>query len=100
MNDHLTWVEHSSYYEATVGNFDEGDGVRFTLQCLPTCYRRGPWKLLIEIASGPMHHKWGCFDADDQPMRYYHVKESAYTEAQEIARVLVADRLSREVQHG
>lgn len=66
--------------------------MRFSLERRPTCYRRGPWRLLVEVASGPGHTKWGCFDEADQPMRYYHNEECAKREAQSIADVLTADR--------
>ena len=81
-----------AYEEATVGDWTKQDGVRFTLVKYPTCYRRGPWKLLVEVASGPAHHLWGCFDLQDQPERWYHLEESARREAQAIADVLVRDR--------
>jgi hypothetical protein len=92
MNDRLVWVRAEHHREAIIGDFAGGDGVRFTLQHMPTCYRRGPWKLLVEVAHGSMHKAWGCFDDADQPMRYYHYENSAIAEAQAIARVLVADR--------
>lgn len=57
-----------NYWVAQLGTVD--DGVQFHLQYMPTCYRRGPWRLLIEICSGENHHKWGCFDGQDQPMRW------------------------------
>jgi hypothetical protein len=88
----LVWTNQGSYWEAVVGDFDGGDGVRFSLHHMQTCYRRGPWKLLIEVASGHGHHLWGCFDDADQPTRYYHFEDSARNEAQAIARILVADR--------
>ncbi len=71
------------------------DGVQFTLTYYPTCYRRGPWRLLIEVCHGPAHHKWGCFDEADQPLRYYHDEGVAKDEAERIAIVLQADRLER-----
>ncbi len=83
------------YEEATLGDFAGGDGVRFTLDHRPTCYRRGPWNLLVEVARGPSHEKWGCFDAADMPERLYHVEECARREAQAIADVLRADRSKR-----
>lgn len=81
--------------EATIGDFERGDGVRFTLDHRPTCYRRGPWHLLIEVASGPHHHAWGCFDEQDQPSRWYHDQHAAQEEARRIAAVLVRDRWAR-----
>jgi len=91
----LEWREATYCLEATVGNFDGGDGVRFSLEHRSTCYRRGPWRLLVEVASGPGHVKWGCFDEADQPMRYYHNEECARREAQSIADMLAADRGSK-----
>ncbi len=88
----LEWRLTGSYREATIGDFDGGDGVRFSLEYRSTCYRRGPWRLLVEVARGPNHTKWGCFDEADQPERYYHNEECARREAQSIADVLVADR--------
>jgi hypothetical protein len=81
--------------EATVGDFERGDGVRFTLDHRPTCYRRGTWHLLIEVASGPHYHAWGCFDEQDQPSRWYHDQHTAQEEARRIAAVLVRDRWAR-----
>lgn len=81
--------------EATVGDFKGGDGVRFTLDHRPTCYRRGPWHLLIEVASGPHLYAWGCFDDQDQPSRWYHDQHTAQEEARRIAAVLVRDRWAR-----
>jgi hypothetical protein len=83
---------HAPYREAILGDFDGGDGVRFSLIAQPTCYRRGVWKLLVEVAPGPMHHAWGCFDQADQPMRYYHLEFCALREAEALAAVLLADR--------
>lgn len=77
---------------ATVGDFVGGDGVQFTLDHRPTCHRRGPWHLMIEVASGPHHHAWGCFDDQDQPSRWYHDQLTAQEEARRIAAVLVRDR--------
>lgn len=81
--------------EATVGDFVGGDGVRFTLDHRPTCYRRGPWHLMIEVAPGENHHAWGCFDEQDQPSRWYHDRFTAQEEARRIAAVLVRDRWAR-----
>lgn len=78
--------------EAAIGQFDDGDGVRFSLVCYPSCYRRGAWRLLVEVAEGSRHHLWGCFDDQDQPMRYFHSEECARREAQAIANVLLMDR--------
>ena len=95
MKSNLVWQDRGGHEEAIIGDFVDGDGVRFTLQYLPTCYRRGPWKLLVEVANGEGHEKWGCFDDQDQPMRYYHSQWNARTEAQSIANVLSADRSKR-----
>lgn len=95
INAVLEWKHFNFHTEAIIGDFDGGDGVRFTLQHLPTCYRRGPYKLLVEVAPGENHEKWGCFDDADQPMRYYHFELNAFEEAQQIAWVLAADREKR-----
>lgn len=86
----LNWKERDGYEEAMLGTPD--DGVTFTLSHHPTCYRRGPWRLLIEVCGGPNHYKWGCFDEQDQPLRYYHGYSRAKGEALRIAEVLWADR--------
>jgi hypothetical protein len=78
------------HHEALLGNLS--DGVRFSLCVYPTCYRRGPYRLVVEILEGPHHHAWGCFDAADQPLRWYHHLEHAQHEAQAIAKVLWTDR--------
>jgi hypothetical protein len=91
----LRWRSVGSYEEAYLGEYDYGDGVRFTLEHRSTCYRRGPWRLLVEVAGGPMHHEWGCFDEADQPERNYHSESAARGEAQAIADVLLRDRLTR-----
>ena len=88
--------EPHRYEEATVGDFDGGDGVRFTLDYRATCYRRGPWHLIVEVARGVDHYKWGCFDAADQPERNYHSELCARVEAQAIADVLYRDRQARQ----
>jgi hypothetical protein len=88
----LDWKPADAYgtKEAWLGTPD--DGVRFTISTHPTCYRRGPHRLLIEVCGGPNHHKWGCFDDADQPMRNYHQMLCAESEAECIARVLRKDR--------
>lgn len=92
----LKWEKGGKYHEeAKIGQPKEGDGVTFSLEYYPTCYRRGQWKLVIEVAGGPAHRKWGCFDSQDQPIRYYHREESARTEAEAIAAVLLADRAKK-----
>lgn len=85
----LDWKDTPYGPEATLGCFDGGDGVRFSLLNMPTCYRRGPWRLLIEVDD--RERTWGCFDEQDQPMRWYHSIERAKEEAQAIADVLAAD---------
>lgn len=92
---HLTWMDKRSHQEAILGDFDGGDGVRFTLERYPTCYRRGIWRLFIEVAPGRGHLKWGCFDGEDQPLRWYHVEPNAKAEAQALADVLYKDRTRR-----
>lgn len=72
------------------------DGVTFYLTHYPTCYRRGKWRLMVDIHGGPGHHKWGCFDEQDQPLRNYHNKECLLQEADSIARVMILDRLTCE----
>jgi hypothetical protein len=97
----LTWetkADPIQYEEAILGDFAAGDGVRFSLMYQETCYRRGRWKLLIEVAHSPKHYLWGCLDEADQPERHYHNKECATQEAQSIADVLLRDRLSRDAQ--
>ena len=72
-------------------NPDHTCGVRFSIEWMPTCYRRGPYKLLIEVMDTNYHFAWGCFDIQDQPMRYYHSLNNLKAEAQLIADVLVND---------
>jgi len=88
----LLWKIEKYGQEAFLGDFEKGDGVRFTLEHYPTCYRRGPWKLTIEVAHGPGHIKWGCFDDQDQPIRWYHDADCAKAEAEAIAQALQKDR--------
>lgn len=90
----LNWKPVSNYREVVLGS--NVDGVRFTLTYHPTCYRRGPWRLLIVVLEGPNHHAWGCFDDADQPLRYYHDEECALREANKIANVLWTDRVATE----
>lgn len=78
-------------WEALLGG--PGDGVLFGLSHMPSHYRRGPWRLLVEVLGGPRHHAWGCLDAADQPQRYYHDLSHALGEAEALAAVLLADRL-------
>lgn len=91
---HLHWQDRGTYEEATLPDVDNpgGIGVSFTLAHMPTCHRRGPWCLRIEVARGPAHRRWGCFGAQDQPTRYYHSEERAREEAEAIAAVLLEDR--------
>lgn len=92
-SDPVVWVDHGTYQEARLGDPDNGDGVVFTRQLQPTCYRRGPHFLQIIIASGWAHNKWGCFDGQDRPERNYHNLEALEMEVASLARVLVTDRL-------
>jgi len=85
----LVWKDTKWGPEASLGNFAEGDGVRFSIMHMPTNYRRGPWRLLVEVED--LKDAWGCFDDQDQPMRYFHSLERLKEEAQAIADVLVAD---------
>jgi hypothetical protein len=92
----LDWVPLDSRHrdhEALLGT--PRDGVRFSLSVYPTCFRRGPYRLLIDVLPGPNHHKWGCFDAADQPLRWYHRLENVRSEAQAIALVLWEGRYLR-----
>lgn len=87
----LDWKKYDTYEEATLANPDGSVGVRFSLAHQPTCYRRGRWRLLIEVTGGQFHDAWGCFDYQDQPMRYYHSYDCAKRECEEIATVLHRD---------
>lgn len=92
----IAWAELANYpggWEAQLGT--KTDGVYFSLARYPTCYRRGPWRLTVDVCHGENHEKWGCFDSADQPMRYYHEVVSAVCEAERIAEVLLSDRLKR-----
>lgn len=80
-------------WQALLGQPD--DGVTFNLTYYPTCYRRGRWRLIVDVLHGPRHHTWGCFDEADQPMRNYHSSANAIEEAEAIAAVLWADRMER-----
>lgn len=88
----LRWYLCDGWQEGHLQDFEGGDGVRFTITYARTCYRRGPYKLLIEVAHGPNHEKWGCFDGQDQPMRYYHNDFALHAEIDAIAKVLLEDR--------
>lgn len=85
----LEWKDTQYGPESHLGDFDGGDGVRFSVMHMPTCYRRGPWRLLIEVED--RERTWGCFDSQDEPMRWYHSFDRLKEEAQAIADVLVAD---------
>jgi hypothetical protein len=89
----LEWKETSDGPEAILGDFHDDDGVRFSLLHMPTCYRRGPWRLLVEVEDRT--RTWGCFDEQDQPMRWYHSELRAMEEAQAIADVLVEDHAKK-----
>jgi hypothetical protein len=90
----LNWVTTPfSCRDAVLGDFDGGDGVRFNLVHYPTCYRRGPWRLLIEVED--RNRTWGCFDDQDMPVRYYHSEQRALEEAQAIADVLISDHAKK-----
>jgi hypothetical protein len=90
----LNWIENEfAGRDALLGNFAEDDGVRFNLLHYPTCYRRGPWRLLIEVED--RNRTWGGFDDQDQPMRWFHSEQRALEEAQAIADVLIADHVRK-----
>lgn len=89
----MIWEDKGGYEDAILGDFDNRDGVRFNLVRMPTCYRRGQWRLLIEVLD--QYRTWGCFDDQDQPMRYYHNKGNAIDEAEAIAKVLMEDHAMR-----
>jgi hypothetical protein len=90
MGTFLPWRQAStSWYEAYLPNPDGTQGVRFSLSIHPTCYRRGMYRLLIEVFGGKYHHDWGCFDDADQPARNYHNHFVALVEADSIARILL-----------
>ena len=88
----LHWQQKdTNWEEAQLGT--KQDGVLFTLTHHPTCYRRGPYRLLVEVCSDPKHHVWGCFDDQDQPLRNFHSRDNALSEAEALAGVLWYDRL-------
>ena len=91
----LRWQKVGLHEEALLGDPAAGDGVMFYLEHQPTCYRRGPWRLIVEVAGGPHHHDWGCLDDADQPERNYHSEHAARSEAQALADVLLKDRLAK-----
>lgn len=92
--DPLVWEETHPGLEwmATLGFPEDGDGVTFYRSYASTCYRRGPHRVRVVIAGGKHHHDWGCFDAADQPLRYYHLALCLEAEMNAIARVLIRDR--------
>lgn len=92
--DHEGWMGTPTHRTGWIGT--PQDGVSFTLVYRPTCYRRGPFCLQIEVASGRYHDLWGCFDGADQPVRYFHKVERAVGEASDIAEVLWKDRVARD----
>ncbi len=96
----LEWkpILNGRHFEAELGTKE--DGVNFCLSYYSTCYRRGQWRLLIEVYEGANHHKWGCFDQQDQPTRWYHSEVNARSEAELIAQVLLTDRLKEVVNTG
>lgn len=86
-----TWRQATANcVETLLGNGE--DGVLVTLDHRPTCYRRGPYRALIEVLGGKHHHDWGCFDEADQPERNYHGREAALSEIEAILDVLWKDR--------
>lgn len=92
----LRWEKKGTWWSAELGDPGDGDGVRFSLEHRPSCYRRGPFLLKVEVASGPGHELWGCFDEQDQPVRNFHDAGRALDEADAIASVLWTDRIRRE----
>lgn len=85
----LDWKKTRYGEEAILGGFEADNGVRFSIMHMPTCQRRGPWHLLVEVESHD--HSWGCFDSQDQPERWYHSLDRLKAEAQAIADVLAAE---------
>ena len=85
----LDWKQTPYGEEVILGDFQGYNGVRLSIMHMPTCYRRGPWRLLVEVEIST--HEWGCFDEQDQPMRWYHSLERLKEEAQAIADVLLGD---------
>ena len=83
----LDWKRTEFGDEAILGNFDDDDGVRFSLQHLPTCHIRGPWRLLIEVED--RKRVWPSFDLADSPMRWYHSFSRAQAEAEAIAEKMI-----------
>jgi len=97
----LKWKEDNPHYFEAILMFnnDPDDFARFGISICPTCYRRGPYRLLIEICGNENHIKWGCFDDQDQPTRYYHDLRNAISECELIARVLLIDRTKYGLEH-
>lgn len=91
----LDWQRRGpSWEQATLPNPDGTIGVYFTLSHHPTCRRRGPYLLLVEVAGGLYCHRYGWLDWQDWQGRNYHDLERAKAEAQAIADVLVKDFVS------
>ena len=96
----LTWKierldDHpAEWYEAILGDFKGDDGVRFSIQDMPTNNIRGRHRLLIEVSDHT--HRWPAFDLNDQPMRYYHEIAAAKSEAEAIAAAMSEVRNRRE----
>lgn len=88
----LDWKpETGNIREARIGV--DNDCVIFHYQYMPTNYRRGPHRLLIEVCGGENHEKWGCFDEPDQPTRYFQSEQNLKEEALLLAQVLLTDRV-------
>ena len=85
----LEWKDAPYGADAVMGDHENRDGVHFTIEFVPTCYRRGQFKLLIEVLD--KDRTWGCFDEQDQPMRYFHSMDRLKGEADAIALVLAKD---------
>lgn len=86
-----TSADFGTLARAVLKSPDGTDGVVFELSVHPTCHRRGPYWLRMWVEGGPYHHAWGCLDEQDQPLRFYHLLESAQKEANAIAAALQRD---------
>ncbi len=93
----LEWKQCEYHEEAKLGSEELGF-VTFSLSYHPSCHRRGPWRLFVEVDSGPHHYAYGCFDDQDQPMRYFHKEANARDEAEMIADVLLAERTQQVIK--
>lgn len=69
----LKWEAKDGYWEART---EQDSGIYCTVNFLPTCNIRGPWRLVMEVPG---------WDEMDQPMRYYHSFDTAVLEASNIA---------------